>query len=241
MAGRHQRVTGRCRDLSPPLPGTIGDDELGGRQPWRDQRRRDLHHDGGPDAAPPRGPPRDAADVAGIGLRPRPCAGRTGATTIARPTSTRSSILPSSPARSASGSSSSTAQRTSSPMRASIRTGTERKAAQDLEKMVRETRRFWGFLPFKRYVFLNVFRQGGGGLEHANSTLLTSSPKATKPTTGLALVCRARVPSRLQRQAAASGRARPVRLRESSDHHEPVVVGGRDHVFRPTWCSPAPA
>ncbi len=48
--------------------------------------------------------------------------------------------------------------------------------------MVRETRRFWGFLPFKRYVFLNVFRQGGGGLEHANSTLLTSSPKSTKPT-----------------------------------------------------------
>jgi predicted metalloprotease with PDZ domain len=57
-------------------------------------------------------------------------------------------------------------------------------AAKELEKMVRETRRFWGFLPFKRYVFLNVFRQGGGGLEHANSTLLTSSPKSTKPTQG---------------------------------------------------------
>jgi predicted metalloprotease with PDZ domain len=37
------------------------------------------------------------------------------------------------------------------------------RAAQDLEKIVRETRRFWGFLPFKKYVFLNVFRQGGGG------------------------------------------------------------------------------
>jgi predicted metalloprotease with PDZ domain len=55
-------------------------------------------------------------------------------------------------------------------------------AAKDLEAIVRETRRFWGSLPFKRYVFLNVFRQGGGGLEHANSTLLTSSPKSTKPT-----------------------------------------------------------
>jgi len=55
------------------------------------------------------------------------------------------------------------------------------RAAQDLEKIVRETRRFWGFLPFKRYVFLNVFRQGGGGLEHKNSTLLTSSPRATAP------------------------------------------------------------
>ncbi len=55
------------------------------------------------------------------------------------------------------------------------------RAAQDLEKIVRETRRFWGFLPFKKYVFLNVFRQGGGGLEHKNSTLLTSSPRASTP------------------------------------------------------------
>jgi predicted metalloprotease with PDZ domain len=55
------------------------------------------------------------------------------------------------------------------------------RAAQDLEKIVRETRRFWGFLPFKRYVFLNVFRQGGGGLEHKNSTLLTSSPTMVTP------------------------------------------------------------
>jgi predicted metalloprotease with PDZ domain len=39
--------------------------------------------------------------------------------------------------------------------------------------MVRAVRRFWGFLPYRRYVFLNVFRQGGGGLEHKNSTLLT--------------------------------------------------------------------
>ena len=37
--------------------------------------------------------------------------------------------------------------------------------------MVRETRRFWGFLPFERYVFLNVFGRGGGGLEHKDSTL----------------------------------------------------------------------
>ena len=51
------------------------------------------------------------------------------------------------------------------------------RAARDLEKIVRENRRFWGFLPFKRYVFLNVFRQGGGGLEHLNSTLLTSVPR----------------------------------------------------------------
>jgi predicted metalloprotease with PDZ domain len=52
-------------------------------------------------------------------------------------------------------------------------------AARELEQLVRENRRFWGFLPFKRYLFLNVFRQGGGGLEHKNSTLLTASaPRA---------------------------------------------------------------
>jgi predicted metalloprotease with PDZ domain len=59
-----------------------------------------------------------------------------------------------------------------------------RAGAAKLEKMVEGARTFWGGLPFKRYVFLNVFRQGGGGLEHANSTLLTSSPKMTEPTNG---------------------------------------------------------
>lgn len=58
------------------------------------------------------------------------------------------------------------------------------KSAEQIEKMVKEVRAFWGTLPFDRYVFLNVFRQGGGGLEHANSTLLTSSPKSTEPTNG---------------------------------------------------------
>jgi len=48
--------------------------------------------------------------------------------------------------------------------------------ARDLEKMVRTERAFWGELPFRRFVFLNVFRKGAGGLEHADSTLLTSSP-----------------------------------------------------------------
>lgn len=57
-----------------------------------------------------------------------------------------------------------------------------KRAAQDLAKIVRETRRFWGFLPFKKYAFLTVFRQGGGGLEHLNSTLLTaSSARTTTP------------------------------------------------------------
>ncbi|NJD11404.1 MAG: M61 family metallopeptidase [Gemmatimonadetes bacterium] len=47
-------------------------------------------------------------------------------------------------------------------------------AAANLERIVRATGRFWGFLPYDRYVFLNIFRRGGGGLEHAASTLLTA-------------------------------------------------------------------
>jgi predicted metalloprotease with PDZ domain len=48
-------------------------------------------------------------------------------------------------------------------------------AAHDLGLMVAEARRLMGDLPYRRYVFLNVFRQGGGGLEHLNSTLLTAN------------------------------------------------------------------
>jgi len=49
------------------------------------------------------------------------------------------------------------------------------KAARDLAVIIEQHRRFWGKLPYPRYVFLNLFRRGGGGLEHLNSTLLTSS------------------------------------------------------------------
>ena len=103
-------------------------------------------------------------------------------------------------------------------------------AAKDLEKMVRETRRFWGFLPFKRYVFLNVFRQGGGGLEHATSTLLTSSPKSTKPTRGwLSFVAHEYL------HAFNVKRLRPVELgpfdyENPSSHDQPVAIGRRDDV-----------
>ena len=52
------------------------------------------------------------------------------------------------------------------------------RAARDIARFVAEDRRFWGTLPYDHYVFLNVFRRGGGGLEHRNSTLLTSSAAA---------------------------------------------------------------
>jgi len=57
-----------------------------------------------------------------------------------------------------------------------------KRAAADLRKIVEEARRLWGFLPYKKYLFLNVFRQGGGGLEHKDSTLLTAN--AARAATG---------------------------------------------------------
>jgi len=50
------------------------------------------------------------------------------------------------------------------------------RATRDLATYVREVQRFWGALPYRKYVFLFVFRQGGGGLEHKDSTLTTASP-----------------------------------------------------------------
>ena len=60
------------------------------------------------------------------------------------------------------------------------------RAAADLRKVVAEQRRLWGPLPFKKYVFLFVVREkgGGGGLEHANSALLfinAAAPRGKGP------------------------------------------------------------
>jgi predicted metalloprotease with PDZ domain len=55
------------------------------------------------------------------------------------------------------------------------------RAAADLSRIVRAADLVWRDLPFQRYVFLNVFRRGGGGLEHKSSTLLTASDRAATP------------------------------------------------------------
>ncbi len=52
------------------------------------------------------------------------------------------------------------------------------RAAEDLRRIVQESVPLWGEIPYPRYVFLNVFRRGGGGLEHGNSTLLTTGARA---------------------------------------------------------------
>ena len=54
------------------------------------------------------------------------------------------------------------------------------RSAKDVEAIVRTQKDFWGFLPYKRYVFFNILGEAGGGLEHKNSTVLMASRWATR-------------------------------------------------------------
>ena len=49
------------------------------------------------------------------------------------------------------------------------------RAAADVERIVEAQHRLWGFLPYERYLFLNLITEGGGGLEHKDSTVVMSS------------------------------------------------------------------
>jgi predicted metalloprotease with PDZ domain len=56
------------------------------------------------------------------------------------------------------------------------------RAARDLATVVGEHLRMWGTLPYEKYLFLNMLTlpgDGGGGLEHRNSTMLMTSRWAT--------------------------------------------------------------
>ena len=48
-------------------------------------------------------------------------------------------------------------------------------AARDLERIVQAQEKFWGSLPYDKYVFLNLLVGASGGLEHRNSTVLMAS------------------------------------------------------------------
>jgi predicted metalloprotease with PDZ domain len=83
-------------------------------------------------------------------------------------------------------------------------------AAGKIKLFVDEHRRFLGgTLPFKRYVFLNAFRGGQGGLEHLNSSLL-SSPRG--PTTSEATLRWLKYVSHEYFHAINVKRLRPVEL-----------------------------
>ncbi|MBI4417400.1 MAG: M61 family metallopeptidase [Ignavibacteriales bacterium] len=50
---------------------------------------------------------------------------------------------------------------------------------EDLKKIIKVNKDFWGDLPYDRYVFMLHFSsQGGGGTEHINSTILGARPFA---------------------------------------------------------------
>lgn len=53
------------------------------------------------------------------------------------------------------------------------------RVARDTEAVVRAQVRLWGAIPYRDYVFLSVL-EGGGGLEHRNSTLMMGNPWMTR-------------------------------------------------------------
>jgi predicted metalloprotease with PDZ domain len=54
------------------------------------------------------------------------------------------------------------------------------RSAADVEKLVRHYREMWGGLPYRKYVFLNLLTESGGGLEHRNSVCMMASRWATR-------------------------------------------------------------
>jgi predicted metalloprotease with PDZ domain len=93
------------------------------------------------------------------------------------------------------------------------------RAARDLQQVVEQHRRFWGTLPYRRYVFLNLFRRGGGGLEHLNSTLLTSN--ATRTTSPRGYLSWLEFVSHEYFHAMNVKRLRPVELGPFDYEHPP--------------------
>lgn len=54
------------------------------------------------------------------------------------------------------------------------------RSVADVRAIVSTQARFWGSLPYARYVILNVLSESGGGLEHRDSTVLMGSRWATR-------------------------------------------------------------
>jgi predicted metalloprotease with PDZ domain len=67
------------------------------------------------------------------------------------------------------------------------------RATRDSRRVVEELARFWGDVPYPRYVIFNLLTETGGGLEHKDSTVLMASRFASRTRDGyvdwLSLVC----------------------------------------------------
>lgn len=92
------------------------------------------------------------------------------------------------------------------------------RAAKDLEVLVQEHRRMWGSLPYDKYLFINMITEGGGGLEHKNSTVLMTSRWTTR--TRRAYVAWLELASHEYFHAWNVKRLRPVELGPFDYEHE---------------------
>lgn len=99
------------------------------------------------------------------------------------------------------------------------------KAAQAMTPLVEEHLRFWGRLPFKKYVFLNIITGGGGGsgVEHLNSVAITGGGR--EPVTPEARFRNASFISHEYFHAMNVKRLRPIELGPFDYEHSPVTTG----------------
>lgn len=49
------------------------------------------------------------------------------------------------------------------------------RAARDFERVVQTDEKFWGALPYDKYVYFNLLTGGGGAIEHKNSVMMMSN------------------------------------------------------------------
>lgn len=99
------------------------------------------------------------------------------------------------------------------------------KAVAMLKPLIDEHERFWGRLPYHKYVFLNIVTGGGGGsgVEHLNSVAITTSGK--EPTTAEARFREAAFLSHEYFHAMNVKRLRPIELGPFDYEHPPVTTG----------------
>jgi len=97
------------------------------------------------------------------------------------------------------------------------------KVAAAITPLIEEHVRFWGSLPFKKYVFLNIVGGGGSGVEHLNSVAITTSGR--EPTTPEARFRNAAFLSHEYFHAMNVKRLRPVELGPFDYENAPVTTG----------------
>lgn len=98
------------------------------------------------------------------------------------------------------------------------------KVATAMTPLIEEHIRFWGGLPYKKYVFLNIITAGGGsGVEHLNSVAITGAGR--EPTTPEAIMRNAAFVSHEYFHAMNVKRLRPIELGPFDYEHAPTTTG----------------